>query len=182
MEPESTDNNTEREGRAGAAGEEAQRPEREDAAARGDEPPRGEPGEARAVGQDGNRQGRNTRRGRFGRNDRGRRPEGERPPGREEESPRGRGNIRDAMRHIEHLKAELRRVLDEMNEVVRILGQAEKDKTASDVEIERLRESLDSLQQDRNRGRYPRPAPRVQAAEPEREPAEAEETPERELD
>jgi hypothetical protein len=132
--------------------------------------------------RDNNRRGRDPRRPRFrrddhgGRNDRGDRPRGDegnrRPP----------GSIRDAMQHLEHIRNELRRVLDEMQEVARILDQAEREKTASEEEIERLRESLQQVQRYPGRERYPRSAAPAPRPTPAQEEAPVEEEPEREID
>lgn len=80
------------------------------------------------------------------------------------------------MHHVEHIRAELRRVLDEMQEVIRILERAEREKTASEEEIEQLRESLRNLQHERGHGRHsrsyePRRVPEREAEPTQEEPA-----------
>jgi hypothetical protein len=130
-----------------------------------------------------NRRGRDSGRPRFRRDDRSRRGDrgdrGERPRTGGDGGGRPPGSVRDAIQHVEHIKADLRKVLDEMHEVVRILEQAEREKTASEEEIEKLRESLGQLQ-DRGRGRFSRsPEPR-QAPVKDIEPTEEE--PERGID
>jgi len=88
------------------------------------------------------------------------------------------------MHHVEHIRNELRKVLDEMHEVTRMLEQAEREKTISEDELDQLRESLRHIQSDRGPARYPRSPERS----PERRPAPvqdappAEEEPEREMD
>ena len=86
------------------------------------------------------------------------------------------------MRQIERIRGDLRRVLDEMNEVIKILDQAEREKTASEDEIAELRESVDMMQFDRGQGRQPRyQQPQRPAPRPAPVPAPAaEEEPERE--
>jgi hypothetical protein len=84
------------------------------------------------------------------------------------------------MRQIERIRGDLRRVLEEMNEVIKILDQAEREKTASEEEIAELRESVDEMQFDRGHGRQQRnPPPQRPAPRPAPAPA-AEEEPERE--
>lgn len=130
----------------------------------------------------GNRQGRDSRQPRFRRHGRGRRDDrGEQRPRSENEgSTKPAGNIREALWHVEHIRGELRRVLDEMQEVIRILEQAEREKTASEAEVEQLRESLRHLQHDRGHARYPRnPEPR---RSPRQESVPDEEESEKEID
>ena len=86
------------------------------------------------------------------------------------------------MQHVEHIKSELRKVLDELNEVTRILEQAEREKNISEDELEQLRESLRHIQSDRGPARYPRSPERRPVPAREATPAEAEEEPEREID
>jgi hypothetical protein len=137
------------------------------------------------AGRDNNRRERDVRRPRFRRDDRGRGADrvdrGDRTRTHEEGGNKasGTGSVREAIRHVEHIRGDLRRVLDEINEVIRVLEQAEREKTASEGEIEQLRESLRHLQHDRGHGRYPRAGEPRQA--PVREVASAEEEePERE--
>src|ERR1700683_2530627 len=81
--------------------------------------------------RDNNRRGPDPRRPRFRRDDRGgRNDRGDRPPARDEGGGRASGSIRDALRHVDHIRSELRNVLDEIQEVVRILEQVEREKTA----------------------------------------------------
>jgi uncharacterized protein YPO0396 len=88
--------------------------------------------------------------------------------------------MREAMQHVEHIRTELRKILDEMNEVIRILDQVDREKSAPEEEIEQLRESLRQLQRDQ--GRYPRnPVPQRPAVR-EVPPAEPEPEREREID
>jgi hypothetical protein len=67
--------------------------------------------------------------------------------------------------------------MEELDEVVRILELAEREKTASEGEVDQLRESLRHLHRDQGQPRYPRnpppprPAPVQEAAPPEDEPA-----------
>src|SRR5580704_15338721 len=71
--------------------------------------------------RDDNRRGGRDRRPRFRRDDRGRGGDrgerGERPRGPEEGGRQG-GSVREAIRHVEHIRNDLRRVLDEMQEVL----------------------------------------------------------------
>lgn|GEM_PF-4140211 len=52
------------------------------------------------------------------------------------------------------MRAELRRVLDEIQEILRTLDQAEREKTATEDEIEMLRESLRGLRHEPSYGRH----------------------------
>ena len=134
----------------------------------------------------GGRRGRFRRGGRGGRDHRPERERPDRPEGeaRSEGGPaptdEGRkpvsSNLRRAIDQVLHVRAELRRVLDEMQEVLRTLDQAEREKAASEDEIEMLRESLRGLQPERGYPRQrggppPRPAPVPAAVQDEPEPA-----------
>jgi predicted phage gp36 major capsid-like protein len=83
------------------------------------------------------------------------------------------------MHHVEHIRNELRKLLDEMHEVTRMLEQAEREKTISEDELEQLRESLRQLQSDRDPARYRRNQDRRPT--PAREATAAEEEPEQEM-
>jgi hypothetical protein len=97
------------------------------------------------------------------------------------------GSIGRAMEQVQEIQIELQKVLEDMQEVLQTLEQVEREKTASEEEIEMLRESLLKLQKgsghsrdrDRDRDRDYRgsapssrpPPPRPQAAaapEPEK--------------
>ena len=49
------------------------------------------------------------------------------------------------MAKIDQIKEALERVLDEVNDVLRLLDQIEREHSASETEIESLRQSLRSL-------------------------------------
>ena len=99
-------------------------------------------------------------------------------------------SIRRAIEQVLHVRTELRRVLEEIQVILRVLDQAEREKTASEDEIEMLRESLRGLHREppvyqRHRGgghgggggggaRHAAPAPPV-TSEPEPEPVEGSE-------
>jgi hypothetical protein len=132
-----------------------------------DEQPEGQPAPAAkspASPAEGDRR-RSSRRPRF----RGRRggggrspsrpPVGDQPLRQEPDAPTSKapGTIRDAIAQVEKIQSELEQVLEETNEVLRILEQAEREKTASDDEIDHLREALRRLHRDR--GGSPRPSP-----------------------
>ncbi|HZQ48269.1 MAG TPA: hypothetical protein VFC07_14730 [Verrucomicrobiae bacterium] len=87
----------------------------------------------------------------------------------------GSGSIRKAIEQVDHIRSELKKVLEEMHEVLRTLEQVEREKTASEEEIELLRESLRLLHRDPGHPRHlrsspPRPAPTIDHAPPEEEP------------
>jgi hypothetical protein len=135
---------------------------------------------------DPRRGGRFRRDDRGGRNDRGGRPGPGPGPGQGDQAPvKGSGTIRDAMQHVEHIRNELRNVLEEMQEVTRILDQVEREKTASEDEIEQLRDSLRGLHRDSGSSRYgrtPPPSRPITPREPAPEPEPAAEEPAREED
>jgi hypothetical protein len=136
----------------------------------------------------GGRGGRGRGRGRgFGRRPGGAAERAETPPPGEPARPSGgrapaKGStINDAVRQVERIRAELARVLDDMNHVLEILEQAERENTATDQELEKLRDSLHSLHRGAGPARFPRrsdappPAAKSDApasAEPESEPTE----------
>lgn len=64
-------------------------------------------------------------------------------------APRPLGTVRDAIEQVAQIQADLEKVLDDFNEIIRTLDQAEREKTASEREIEVLRESLRRLRGDR---------------------------------
>jgi hypothetical protein len=74
---------------------------------------------------------------------------------------RSSGNIGQAIEQVEHIRAELQKVMAEMNEVLETLEQAERDKTATENEIDKLRESLRSLHRDPGYPRNPRNYPPI---------------------
>jgi hypothetical protein len=122
-----------------------------------------------AQGEDRRRPG--SRRPRFrrdGRGDRGDR--GNRGGGGEQRDHGDRGgpqqrpaetqkrsspSIRKAIQQVDQIRVELKRILDEMNEVIRTLDQIEREKSATEEEIDMLRESLRLLH--REPSSYPRP-------------------------
>lgn len=148
-------------------------------------------GEPRPQGE---RRGRFSRGARGGRGRRGGGGGGgrrdQRPPAPSEraESPRSGppGSIRQATELAGQIQSELERALEDINEILRILEQAEREKNASEDEIERLHESLHRLQQGRGPARpmrYSKPAaeepsshsPEIEKHEPEPEaPGESE--------
>src|SRR5260370_1137458 len=102
--------------------------------------------------QGDNRRRHGSRRPRFKRDnrggdrggDRGPRPDRAGPPPRPPEDsqrkPQGVG-IRRAIEQVDLIRVELKKVLEDMYEVLRSLEQIEREKSASEEEIEMLRES-----------------------------------------
>jgi uncharacterized protein (DUF3084 family) len=82
------------------------------------------------------------------------------------------------MQQVEHIRAELKRVLEEIYQVLQTLEQVEREKTASEEEIETLRESLRLLHREHGPGRNPR-GPRLVASAA---PSQAQDEPEEEED
>jgi hypothetical protein len=85
-------------------------------------------------------------------------------------------SIRKAIDQVLYIRTELRKALDEIQEVIRTLDQAEREKTASEDEIEKLREALRGLHREPMQSRYrsepsPRPA-RPPSSSPAQEPSE----------
>jgi hypothetical protein len=69
------------------------------------------------------------------------------------------GNIRAAIEEVEGVQSDLEKVLEDINEILRVLIQADREKTASEREIDMLRESVRRLRGDRGGDRGPyRPA------------------------
>lgn len=123
----------------------------------------------------GQRRPRFKRDNRGGRGDRGPRPEQSRPP--EAEQRKSSGSIRKAIEQVELIRCELKKALDDMHEVLRTLEQVEREKTASEEEIELLRESLRLLHRDQGQARQPRnspPRPTSPMPDPSSPEAEAE--------
>jgi hypothetical protein len=124
--------------------------------------------------------------GRGGRGGGGRdsRPDerGDQSPPRERETEEGRtpGDLRIAIEQVEEVQSDLEKVLEDINEILRTLVQADREKTASEREIEMLRESLRRLRGDRGGYRQPRnpppePAPTPEPAAPESDESEDQE-------
>ena len=129
-------------------------------------------------------------RGRFkrgGRGGRGRDDRGDRPPrseqprhdGGESLPRRPSGNIGDAIHHVEHIRAELVKVMADIEDVLQTLELVERDQSASEEEIEKLRDALRSVHREPSYPRNPRynpPPPRSSAppAPPEQPAAEPE--------
>ena len=97
---------------------------------------------------------RDNRGGRGGRGERG--PRIERPRPMEGEQRKPAGSIRKAIEQVGLIRNELKKALDDLHEVLRILEQVEREKTASEEEIELLRESLRPLHRDHGHSRHPR--------------------------
>jgi hypothetical protein len=129
--------------------------------------------------------------GRGGRGGGGResRPDdrGDSSPPRERESGEARptGDLRTAIEQVEEVQSDLEKVLEDINEILRTLVQADREKTGSEREIEMLRESLRRLRGDRGGYRQPRssspeptPAPEPTASDTD-EPDEPEDREER---
>ncbi len=157
---------------AGNAGAERQEPRRH----RG-----GRRGRFRRGGRGGGRDNRPERTDRVEGENRG----DQAAPAAEEGRKPVSSSIRKAIDQVLHVRAELRRVLDEIQEILRTLEQAEREKTASEDEIEMLRESLRGLHREpgypRHRGSAaPRPAPAPAATHEEAETSDEEEEPEAE--
>ena len=96
------------------------------------------------------------------------RTEASAPTGGQRSESAPEGGIQQAISHARHIQTELEGVLEELNEILRILDQAEKEKHASDEEIDTLRETLERLR--RGRGRDLAPAPqRISPTEERRE-------------
>jgi hypothetical protein len=75
----------------------------------------------------------------------------EAPSGERRQSASG---IRRAIDQVLYIRTELRKALDELHEVLRTLDQAEREKNATEHEIETLRESLRGLHREPSYGRY----------------------------
>jgi hypothetical protein len=85
-------------------------------------------------------------------------------------------SIRKAIDQVLYIRTELRKALDEIQEVIRTLDQAEREKTATEDEIEKLREALRGLHREPMQSRYrsgpgPRP-PAPASSNPAPEPIE----------
>ena len=116
-------------------------------------------------------------------------PDAPRPPAGEVpsrgEAPRAEtpsrppGNIRAAIEHAEQIQGELERVLEDINEILRILELSEREKNASEDEIEHLRESLRRLQCYRGPSRPPRDYPERPLSQEPREMSREPVTPEK---
>ena len=104
-------------------------------------------------------------------------PRGERPPRRDQPQPRPvdghaqghghnapSGNIGKAIEQVEGIRGDLQRALEDIEEVLRTLEQVDREKTASEEEIDTLRESLRLLQREPGQGRYARPSPQPRNA------------------
>jgi hypothetical protein len=100
-------------------------------------------------------------------------------PPLEEGQARPGSSIRQAMIHVENIRNDLRQVIEELHLVNRILDQAEREKTASEEEIEKLRDALRGLHREQPMARGGRDySPRPMAPEPSPavdEPPQAEE-------
>ena len=120
----------------------------------------------------GRRGGRGGRGGGGGRDSR---PDdrGDSPAPRERESGEARpaGDLRTAIEQVEEVQADLEKVLEDINEILRTLVQADREKTGSEREIEMLRESLRRLRGDRGGYRQPRSPSPEPAHAPEPGPA-----------
>jgi hypothetical protein len=137
------------------------------------------------------RGGRRGGRGGRGGGSRESRPDdrGESSPPRERESreressePRPAGDLRTAIEQVEEVQADLEKVLEDINEILRTLVQADREKTGSEREIEMLRESLRRLRGDRGGYRQAKtpssePAPTQEPTAPESDESEDQEEP-----
>ncbi len=121
--------------------------------------------------------------GRGGRGGGGREPRpddrGDQSPPRERESSEARqpGDLRTAIEQVEEVQADLEKVLEDINEILRTLVQADREKTASEREIDMLRESVRRLRGDRGGYRQPRspspePSPATEPTAPESDESE----------
>jgi hypothetical protein len=70
------------------------------------------------------------------------------------------------MDQVEGIRLELKKILDEINEVLKVLDQVEREKTASEEEIGSLRESLRLLHSDQGRPRHFRDGTPVRRSPP----------------
>jgi hypothetical protein len=95
---------------------------------------------------------------------------------RERESSEARtpDDLRTAIEQVEEVQSDLEKVLEDINEILRTLVQAEREKTASEKEIDMLRESLRRLRGDRGGYRQaktpssePAPSPEPSSTEPD---------------
>jgi hypothetical protein len=121
------------------------------------------PDSAAPAGQSRGRHGRRRPRHRDGNRGRDRREHGEESRGDQHrsggETRPGSAHgttIRGAMQQVEHIRVELKRVLEEIYQVLQTLEQVEREKSASEEEIEMLRESLRLLHREHGQGRNPR--------------------------
>jgi plasmid stabilization system protein ParE len=78
--------------------------------------------------------------------------------------PKPHGTIGKAIEQVEGVRVELQRALEDIEEVLRTLEQVDREKTASEEEIEALRESLRLLQREPGQGRHSRPVPQPRRA------------------
>jgi len=73
------------------------------------------------------------------------------------------GTIGRALEQVDHIRLELSKVLEEMEEVLQTLDQVEREKNASEAEIEKLRDALRSLHRGPSFPRNPRNDPPIRA-------------------
>jgi hypothetical protein len=76
------------------------------------------------------------------------------------------GTIARALEEVDQIRLELSKVLEEMEEVLQTLDQVEREKNASEAEIEKLREALRSLHRGPSYPRNPRYESPVRAPVP----------------
>lgn len=132
-----------------------------------------EPRQGQNPHRHGPRRPRFKRDNRGGRGDRGPRTEQPRPA--EAEHRKASGSIRKAIDQVDLIRSELKKALDDIHEVLRTLEQVEREKSASEDEIEQLRESLSLLHRDHGHPRQQRnPPPRPPASVPDQASPEAE--------
>jgi len=119
-----------------------------------------------------NRRRHGSRRPRFKREHRGdqrgaRADQGGQPPRPAEEAQRRPSStIRGAIDLVEHIRAELKKVLDDIHQVLRTLEQVEREKSASEEEIQLLRESLRLLHREPGYPRQGRHSPPPRSSPP----------------
>ena len=84
-------------------------------------------------------------------------------------------SIHQAIQHVLEIRDELKKALDDIHEVLQTLDQVEREKTASEHEIEKLRDSLRMLHREPS---YPRPQrpPPSRSSPPSPTPPESEES------
>jgi len=85
-------------------------------------------------------------------------------------------SIHQAIEQVEQIRDELKKALDDIHEVLQTLDQVEREKNASEHEIEKLRDSLRMLHREPSYPRPQRPSPPRSSAPPPSAPPESDES------
>ena len=89
---------------------------------------------------------------------------------------RSSASIHQAIDQVLQIRDELKKALDDIHEVLQTLDQVEREKTASEHEIEKLRDSLRMLHREPSYPRSQRPPPSRSSPPPPPTPSESEES------